>query len=142
MTVIYLDTSVVVPLFVREPRSRDLADWLAGEQGPFAASAWLQVEAASAFARKQRSEGLAAATAERQWRLLLRFLDEGLRVLSVDAGVLATAATLAGTPTNGLRAGDAVHLASALLAGVDHFVTADRVLAGAARVQGLSVQVF
>ena len=52
---VYVDTSVLVPLFLNEPHSAAAADWYAREKGELVAAAWCIPEFASALGIKQRT---------------------------------------------------------------------------------------
>ncbi len=141
--ILYLDTSSLVKLYVEEDGSDEVRE-LAGN-GQTISSSWVAyAEARSAFARRYRGGGVSILEYgkrvddfERDWGGYLK--------LDVHSQVLRTAGQL--TEKHGLRALDAIHLASALdlkggsttppLAVV--FSSADRRLQEAARAEGLEV---
>jgi len=143
----YLDASALIKRYLDEIGS----DWVnvLFISEPCAISAIAGVEVASALARRTRERTL---TEEQRIELYKRFLGDlpDLVVIAVTSAVLDHAALLAGiAPLPApLRALDAIHLASALVAFEQHppddgspgrFVTADRQLQRAAEHAGLLV---
>jgi uncharacterized protein len=107
---LYLDASALVKAFLSEAGSDDVLEALAAE-GPVATSRIAFVECHAAFARG-RGEGrltsgqvsAASKALDQRWQDLL--------VVELDEALSRTAAEL--THAHRLRAGDAIHLASAL----------------------------
>jgi predicted nucleic acid-binding protein len=100
---VYLDSSAIVKLLVREPQSDALQDYLRGQPSR-AVSRVATVEVQRAIGRIRGLD--AAAIAVR-----LRQVLDGLILLEFDAGVAAAAARLQPATTRTL---DAIHLASAM----------------------------
>ena len=128
--VIYLDTSALVKLVRREQASEELVIWLGARSGAaLVASALAEVELMRAM-RRHSPESLATVPG-----VLAR-----LYLFEIDAVVRTTAAVF---PEAQLRTLDAVHLATATLAGsVDDsvtFVAYDRRLLTAADALGLPI---
>lgn len=130
---IYLDTSALVKLFVKEAFSEEVREAVAGQ--PVRTVSIAFVETLSAFTRKAElsEEERLAVTREflRSWH---RF-----RALSTD-DVLESAGIL--TRAHHLRAFDALHLAAARELGAPsgvQFAVYDRELARAARAEGFQV---
>jgi predicted nucleic acid-binding protein len=123
---VYLYSSAVVKLIVREPESDALRAHLSGA-GPLVSSVITTVEVPRAVARVAPDLGAGVAAAL-----------GALAIVGLDAGVAARAGALG--PAS-LRTLDAIHLATALeLAGdLTAFVCYDERLAAAARTLGLSV---
>jgi uncharacterized protein len=133
----YLDASALVKILLREPES-DVARliWVTSARRSTSSIAYVEVRAAlAAAARNARlsADALAGRRAElrRRWRQVSPVApsDEVIRL----AGNLAE--------STGLRALDAIHLASARLVGDPQtvFVTWDRRLAAAASALGMAV---
>ena len=111
---IYLDTSIIVPLVITEDSSAMVeAMILKVKSGELATSLWTQIELGSLVARKLRMGELSAADAEAVRRELRKILDESFRLLLPTAADFATATKFLDIPKTGLRAGDAFHLAIA-----------------------------
>jgi predicted nucleic acid-binding protein len=111
--VIYLDTSALVKLVRQEPASSDLVTWLGGRpNAALISSALVEVELPRAL-RRHAPEALPGVPG-----LLAR-----LYLLEVDATVRATAAAY---PDPQLRSLDAIHLATAHLAGSPAVATEHR----------------
>jgi len=121
-SLVYLDSSAIVKLVVREPESPALFDWLATRPERIS-SAVARVEVLRAL----RRAGSARAAGRRR---ALEVLD-CIALLPVDRPILDAAGEL-GPPE--LRSLDAIHLATALAVGTDlaGLVTYDERLATAA----------
>jgi predicted nucleic acid-binding protein len=124
--VIYLDSSAIVKLVVREDESAALRRFL-HDHAVQVSCALARVEVPRAVA----GEGSAAADRARQ---VLR----ALKLLSLDDALLDAAGTLQGV---GLRSLDAIHLAAALELGgeLQRLVTYDRRMADAGAAVGLPI---
>ncbi|MBI4261606.1 MAG: type II toxin-antitoxin system VapC family toxin [Actinobacteria bacterium] len=123
----YLDSSAIVKLVVREAETGALVDAL-GPKPPAVSSSLARVE----VLRSARRTGMADVVSRAQEVLA------GVALLGMDQGVLSRAAEL--HPVE-LRTLDAIHLATALTLGGDleGFVTYDRRLREAASREGLPV---
>jgi predicted nucleic acid-binding protein len=110
--ILYLDTSALVKLYVREVESRAVRR-LVRRSTATATSRVAYPEARAAFARRQREGDLSPAALARVRRALDRDLTGG-RYIVVDLG--ESLARLAGdlAERHGLRGFDAIHLASAV----------------------------
>ena len=125
---VYVDTSVLVPLFLNEPHSAAVANWYTREKGALVAAAWCVPEFASALGIKQRTGAVDAQQAQAAWARFERMVAADLQLLSVEPANFHRAAELVLDPAGGLRAGDALHLACAEAAGARHMATLDQVL--------------
>lgn len=125
---VYVDTSVLVPLFMHEPHSAAVAGWYAREKRELVAAAWCITEFASALGIKQRTGAIDAQQAEGAWSRFRRLVAADLRLLPVAPAHFHRAAELVLDAANALRAGDALHLACAEAAGAKHLATLDKVL--------------
>ena len=124
---IYLDTSAIVKLVVKEPESPALHDYLSAHPERVS-SALARVELTRALRRAERSE----STLERAAAVLQR-----LALVPLDDIVLEAAARVEPVA---LRSLDALHLATALsLPPLAAFVAYDERLLAAARGIGLAV---
>ena len=61
---VYVDTSVLVPLFLNEPHSKATAEWYSREKGELVAAVWCVTEFASALGIKQRTGAIDAEQAQ------------------------------------------------------------------------------
>ena len=125
---VYVDTSVLVPLFLNEPHSVAAADWYAREKGELVAAAWCIPEFASALGIKQRTGAIDTQQAQGAWTRFERMVAADLRLLSVEPTHFHRAAELVLDASSALRAGDALHLACAEAAGAKQMATLDDVL--------------
>lgn len=137
MALVYLDTSALLKLCVLETGS-DLAVALWKGADALVTSRIADAEVKSVLASAERIGRIDAAPAA-QARDRWRELRPGLALVAVTDAIADRAADLC--DRRPLRAGDALHLASALeLASVELLFAAwDRRLASAARAEGLQV---
>jgi predicted nucleic acid-binding protein len=125
---VYVDTSVLVPLFLNEPHSAAVANWYAREKGELVAAAWCVPEFASAIGIKQRTGAIDAQQAQGAWVRFERMAAADLRLLAVEPANFHRAAEFVLDAASALRAGDALHLACAEAAGATHMATLDDIL--------------
>ncbi len=125
---VYVDTSVLAPLFLHEPHSKAAADWYANEKSELVAAAWCVTEFASALGIKQRRGAIDAQQAQAAWARFERMVAADLRMFAVLPANFHRAAELLLDAASGLRAGDALHLACAEAAGAKRIVTLDGVM--------------
>lgn len=137
---IYLDTSVVVPLLVPEPRTADAKAWYARLEEVPVGSDWLLSEFTSAIAIKVRRGDLTDATAKLVYKEFDLLAAGGLRVIPVSRAAFREAAHLARQHRHGVRAADALHLAVALEAGANSIATLDAIMASNAKRMKLKVE--
>jgi uncharacterized protein len=140
---LYLDTSALAKLYVREAETAVLARHVAGQMKPLPFSALHELELMSALQRRMAAGDLNQAANDRIFRDIERDLGAGVLVRpEIDwAGALADAILLIrkhGSPF-GLRSLDAVHLACARALKCGAFVTYDSRQAAAAQAESLSV---
>jgi predicted nucleic acid-binding protein len=131
----YVDTSVLIKLVVQEPGTDTAAKiWEASDS--VVSVVLVRVEAAAALAAAVRAGRLSATQHRTAKGSLVQLLDQ-LDVVEVTAELVDEASELA--ETEGLRGYDAVHLAGALLVGVDVMASADHDLCAAAGRRGLMI---
>ena len=127
MSLAYVDSSALPKRVFKEPESGAFGSWLPehrSQGGHWVCSALAGVEVARTCLRRGAGE-------DRRARAM-----SGMFLYSVDDQVL-TRARIVGDPH--LRSLDAIHLATALIIGVDVMVTYDDRLAEASRAAGLDV---
>ncbi len=137
---LYLDTSALVKLYVRERGTRSVKRAVASADR-VATSRVAYAEARAAFARRARERRIAA----KRLRRIVAALDRDLAtyvLVEVTASVVSAAGDLA--ESRALRGFDAIHLASALALGSalgtsPELMAFDARLVGAARAEGLVV---
>ena len=125
---VYVDTSVLVPLFLNEPHSAAAASWYAHEKRELVAAAWCVTEFASALGLKQRTAVINASQARSAWAHFERLVAADLRLLPVEPATFHRAAELVLDAQSTLRAGDALHLACAEAAGARYIASLDDLL--------------
>ena len=110
---IYIDTSALVPVFIREPKSEAVIDWLESAGERLAISEWSLVEFASAAAIKVRTGQAAANLAKQATARVHEFARKHCTVAVPGREEFRRAAEMAGDGALKLKAGDALHLAIA-----------------------------
>jgi predicted nucleic acid-binding protein len=137
----YLDTSLLVPLHIHEPKSPIVRAWLVGiGAGELAVSEWCITEFASAASIKTRTNQIDKAqreTAQAEFRAFVRFRVRW--IIRVDTVDFRRAAELCDRWQMGLRAGDALHLAIAKRCGLT-VCTLDKVMKESALALGLTTE--
>jgi uncharacterized protein len=137
---IYCDTSLLVASLTAEAATDTVQRWLGKQPSGFlCTSSWTVTEFSSALSIKLRSGELTAeqrAAVMTHWRLMLA---ENLLTLPVPQPAYDLAARFADRHDLKIRAGDALHLAVASLAGLP-LATLDRLMAAAALAVGVTVQ--
>jgi len=126
---LYVDTSVLVALCTNEAKTADVVNWYAACTDELASAAWCVTEFASALGIKQRTGQLTESQAQAAWVKFERMCANDLQLLPVEAITFHKAAMLTMNVAEGLRAGDALHLACAMQAKATGMVTLDAVLA-------------
>lgn len=126
---IYVDTSVLVALCLNEPKSADASRWYGSCNNELVSAIWCVTEFASALGIKQRTRQINAAQGQTAWQDFERLCANDLQLLPIEPDIFHLAAILTLDITSSLRAGDALHLATALKAKVSHMATLDNVLA-------------
>lgn len=131
----YFDTSAFLKLVIDEPGSGTAVQaWIDAD---LVTSGRLLYPEARAGLRQARQLGRLPTGSLRTGRRELDELWADVEVIEVTPTVAQAAGDTA--DEHGLRGYDAVHLASALHAGIDVLVCADKELLGAARTCGLAV---
>jgi len=135
---LYLDTSVIVKLYIREDDSDDVAG--AVTDATVVATSWLAYpEACAAFERRRRDRSVSPAALKAARQAFEADWTSWIAV-GIDTDLVRHSARLA--EKHGLRAADAVHLASfeRILASAEdddvRFMCADARLSKAARSLG------
>jgi len=139
---IYVDTSVIVPLLVTEPKTDTVTAWFADLRDIPVGSDWLLTEFSSALSMKLRTGSLTDANAKQVRKEFELLADGGLKIVSVSRDAFRQAAKLAQQHGHGLRSGDSLHLAVALELGASHMATLDGTLAANAKRNGMELIEF
>jgi predicted nucleic acid-binding protein len=136
---VYLDTSALVPLFVRESTSDRVQSALSSlaTREP-AVSDWVLLEFNSAIAARVRSGSLGPQEGREAIRKCEDLADASFVVCTIASEDIAAARLFVQDFPSGLRAADALHLAVAGRLSAS-LLTLDRVQARAARRLGLMV---
>jgi predicted nucleic acid-binding protein len=140
---IYLDTSVLVPLIVPEASSGKARAWRerlsATQRKELAVSAWTLTEFASAMGLKARTRELTRNQGDAALTLLHEVVLPNIGLVEVTATDFRLAEAMLREFTAGLRAGDALHLAIAARKDVRSIAVFDKTLAKVAASLGLKV---
>ena len=136
---IYVDTSALVPVFIRESKSEAVIAWLESSGERLAISEWSLVEFASAAAIKVRTGQAAANLAKQATARARAFALKHCTVAVPGREEFRHAAELAGDGALKLRAGDALHLAIAESLGARGILCFDDAMIESARSLGMNV---
>lgn len=136
---LYLDTAVVLTLFVREPLSESVGSWLASRRQPLAFSDWGLTECAAALGIRIRRGELDADSAARAYRAITTFANESCELIACAGHHQTEAQKLLARFDLPLRSGDALHLAVSQHAQAT-LVTFDKQLIAAAKTVGAKVR--
>ena len=139
---VYVDTSVLVAMVVREAKSRAVDRWYSACTDDLVSSTWCVTEFASALGIKQRTGQLDESEALVAWQQFERLCANDLQLLPVDPSTYHRAAILTLDAGSGLRAGDALHLAAAHDAKAVSMATLDAMLAKNAKRKGMEIIKF
>jgi uncharacterized protein len=136
---IYIDTSALVPAFIREPKSEAVLAWIETSGERLVVSEWAIAEFSSAAAIKVRTGEIAVATAKRAQARFLEFAQDHCSIAVPQRAEFRRAAELAGDVNLKLRAGDALHLAIAEASKVLGILCLDETMGVGAKTIGLNV---
>ncbi len=142
-TEFYLDTSVLIKLYVPEAFSVEVEHFMAGIERPVI-SRLSVLEWHCAMARRQRTGAFPASYLKAARQEFTRHLAEGYFLVQTfgDAQFIAALEILDAVKPTPLRTLDALHLAATHIAGLKHIATADKVMADAAQKLGITVETF
>jgi hypothetical protein len=138
--VIYLDTSVIVALCVRERASDDVEAALMSVGDALMISEWTRVEVVGAIGIKVRARELKEPIARRALADYYEAVEPGLQVVTPSREDYILAADYLQAFTSGLRSGDALHLAVAANRQVARLLTLDKGFIEATQGTALPVQ--
>ena len=136
---IYIDTSALVPAFIREPKSEAVLAWIEASGESLVVSEWSITEFSSAAAIKVRTGKIASAMAKQARTRFLDFVQEHCSIAVPQRAEFRRAAELAGDGNLKLRAGDALHLAIAEASRVQRILCLDEAMTAGAKKLGLDV---
>jgi len=137
---LYLDTSALVKLYVREPETAELAAFVHRRAPPLPFSSLHELELTHALERRREEKDLSSVDVTRITTALGLDLEEGVlaRPAAAWPGTFARAIHLL-RQHRGLRSLDALHIGEALESGAIWFVTYDRRQGRAAAEEGLKL---
>ena len=133
----YLDASVLVPLFVTEPSSQVIEDWVRSVSDELFVADFAAAEFHSGISRRIRTGELSRALAVEVRNAFEHWRQADSSTVESVPGDIRTAARLAQTPTPRLLTPDAIHLAACMRLGLT-LVTNDAGLRGIAEREGIS----
>ena len=136
---VYIDSSALVPVFIREAKSEAVIGWLESSVERLAISGWSLVESASAAAMKLRSGQVAPSLAKQSTARVREFARRHCAVAVPGREEFRRAADLAGHGSLPPRAGGALHLAIAESLGARGVLCLDDAMNASAKSLGLNV---
>jgi uncharacterized protein len=138
--VYYFDTSVVIPLYVKETTSSACQTFVNTHKGQLSLSQWTMAEVYSGFSLLKRTGVLSANDVTLLTPALEQQSKTYFSILDVQVSDFLTAKSYLAHNTFGLnlRAGDALHIAVAQNNSLN-LVTSDKNMVQAARVLGVSL---
>ena len=136
---VYVDTSALVPAFIREPKSEAVLAWLETSGERLVVSEWTIAEFSSAAAIKVRTGEIAPNLAKQARTRFLDFAQNHCSIAVPQRAEFRRAAELAGDVNLKLRAGDALHLAIAEASKAEGILCLDEAMATCAKTMGLKV---
>lgn len=135
---LYIDTSALVPLFIREPKTDAVIDFLESSGERLAVSEWTLVEFASAAAIKLRTGQATSRLVKQATARMREFVGNHCTIAVPTRGDFRRAAELAGEDKLRLRAGDALHLAIAESLSAKAVLCLDQTMLESARLLGMN----
>jgi predicted nucleic acid-binding protein len=137
---VYIDTSMLVKLYLPEMGSLELDQRVCAEQPIFLVSELVKIEFISALRRRRRQGTISEVLMHVAHNKFLQDVTTPLITLErLDSAVVQKAMTLLNELTLPLATLDALHLATAIQQKVELFFTADVQLSRAAQSVGLTV---
>lgn len=132
---LYIDTSVLVALHVRESSSPAVLAWYAAvaDKSDLVSATWCVTEFGSALGLKLRTAQINEKYAQEAWKKFQSLMNGDLRLLPMEQDDFHQAALLTLDAESGIRAGDALHLNCAQRSGARQIATLDAVMARNAR---------
>jgi predicted nucleic acid-binding protein len=131
---VYLDTSVLVPLFLPEPQSERIQRWIERHSGEsLSISECTLAEFASALGLKVRTKMLQLDQARQAQKLFEKLAAQSFHVHVPTRADYLRATAFLGEYGLGLRAGDALHLAVAYNEAANAVYSLDRLFISAGR---------
>lgn len=143
VTECYVDTSVLLKLYVTEPFSDEVQDYLSSIDRP-AISSLSMLEWHCAMAQRLRAGSFSDAYLAMARQEFMRHVSEGYFRLQPVSDTLLTQALwlLDAVKPTPLRTLDALHLAAARAIGARGIATADKIMCQAAERLGMTVECF
>jgi len=136
---IYIDTSALVPVFIREAKSEAVIGWLESSGERLAISEWSLVEFASAATIKVRAGQVASNLAKQSTARVHEFARKHCTVAVPGREEFRRAAELAGDDSLKLRAGDTLHPAIAESLSAQGILCLDEAMIESAKSLGMNV---
>jgi predicted nucleic acid-binding protein len=131
--VIYLDSNILVSLFIEDANTGHARSWYLSQSGPFAISRWTVIEFLAVVGLLKRKAELKPASARMTIAAFEAEVDKSLVMLPMDDSTVDLVASWLRNPDCSLQTADALHLAIAVKAGAHRIATFDERFAKTAR---------
>ena len=131
--VIYLDSNILVSLFIEDTNTSAARAWYLSQSGPFAISRWTLVEFMAVVGLLKRKNEIKPASARKTIAAFEAVADKSFVMLPMDDGVVDLVASWLRNPDCSLQTADALHLSIATKAGAKCIATFDERFAKVAR---------
>jgi predicted nucleic acid-binding protein len=126
---VYVDTSVMIAMFLKEPSSNAALRWYESCKDELVSAVWCVTEFGSALGIKQRTQQITVSQAKEAWESFEKLCSNDLNLVPVEPKHFFKAAELTLQYESALRAGDSLHLACAMATQAKKIATLDEVMA-------------
>ncbi|MBU3568492.1 type II toxin-antitoxin system VapC family toxin [Polynucleobacter alcilacus] len=125
---IYVDTSIFVALCTNEPKSDAADKWHENSSARMISSTWTFTEFSSALSLKVRTNQITEKQSREAWKKFDDLCQNDIELMPIESKTYYSAGILVVDSKSNLRAGDALHLASAKQLKAKSLATLDKVL--------------
>ena len=124
---IYVDTSIFVALCTTEPKSDAVDKWHDKSSAKMISSTWAFTEFSSALSLKVRTNQITEKQSREAWKKFDTLCQNDIELMPLESKTYYSAGILVIDSKSNLRAGDALHLATAKSFKAKSIITLDKV---------------